>query len=164
MAVNKVTLTINSRQYTVVAEESVDYIEKLCEHINEKVDNVRSEGQNILGERPIVLAALNICDEYYKEIEAGKLIKEQMQKCSDKNIKLQQAVSDLRKELEEATSAQISIDETAMKAESEAVKNELSEANNQIKFLEGHITILENKIKELEAKHGKEVLGMKKKG
>ena len=39
MAVNRVSITINSRQYTVVAEESREYIERLGEHINEKVKN-----------------------------------------------------------------------------------------------------------------------------
>ena len=70
MAVNRVSITINSRQYTVVAEESREYIERLGEHINEKVKNVLNGGQNVLGERPIVLAALNICDEYFKALES----------------------------------------------------------------------------------------------
>ncbi|MCD8181699.1 MAG: cell division protein ZapA [Firmicutes bacterium] len=167
MAVNKVTLTINSRQYTVVAEESTEYIERLCNHINEKVENVIKGGQNIMGERPVVLAALNICDEYFKTIEAGELIKAQMQKTTDKNLKLQQAVKKLNKELDEAKSAQISIDETAIKAEAAAAKNDLDEANSQIKFLEGHIKSLENKITELEKKYDdreKEVLEMIEKG
>ncbi|MCC8160149.1 MAG: cell division protein ZapA [Oscillospiraceae bacterium] len=167
MAVNRVTLTINSRQYTVVAEESTEYIERLCNHINEKVENVIRGGQNLIGERPVVLAALNICDEYFKTIEASELIKAQMQKTTDKNLKLQQTVKNLNKELDEAKSAQISIDETAMKAEVASAKNELDEANNQIKFLEGHIKSLENKISELEKKYDereKEVLEMIEKG
>lgn len=167
MAVNRVTLTINSRQYTVVAEESTEYIERLCNHINEKVENVIRGGQNLIGERPVVLAALNICDEYFKTIEAGELIKEQMQKTTDKNLKLQQTVKNLNKELDEAKSAQISIDETAMKAEVAAAKNDLDEANSQIKFLEGHIKSLENKITELEKRYDdreKEVLEMIEKG
>lgn len=155
MSVNKVSFTINSRQYTVVAEESVAYIEKLCNHINEKVESVIRGGQNILGERPIVLAALNVCDEYYKAIEAGELIKDQMKKCSDKNLKLQQTLRDLQKELDSAKSGQISIDETALKAETVSAKNELNDANNKIKFLEGHIKALENQIKELEDKYDK---------
>lgn len=79
MAVNKVTLTINSRQYTVVAEESTEYIEKLCNHINEKVENVIKGGQNILGERPVVLAALNICDEYFKSLASIKALEEEIE-------------------------------------------------------------------------------------
>ena len=35
-----VAVTINSRKYDVVADESAEYIEMLCAHINEKVDLV----------------------------------------------------------------------------------------------------------------------------
>lgn len=167
MAVNRVNLTINSRQYTVVADESVEYIESLCNHINEKVENVIRGGQNIMGERPVVLAALNICDEYFKTIADGKLLQERISAINEKNQKLQRKVHELNKELDKANSNQISIDETAMKAEVTSAKNELDEANNQIKFLEGHIKILEGKIKELEKRYDdreKEVLEMIEKG
>lgn len=79
MALNRVTITLNSRQYTVVAEESTEYIQKLCNHINEKVSEVRKGGQNILGERPVILAALNICDEYYKALDESKALKEEIE-------------------------------------------------------------------------------------
>ncbi len=153
MPVNKVSFTINSRQYTVVAEESVEYIEKLCSHINEKVESVIKGGQNVLGERPTVLAALNICDEYYKSLEAGELLKEQLQKSNNKTLKLQQTLNVMQKELESATSGQMSIDEVAIKAEAETAKSELADANSKIKFLEGHIKSLEDKIKSLEYKY-----------
>ncbi len=81
---NKVTLTINSRQYTVIAEESEEYIKALGEHINEKINTVLESGANILGERPLILAALNICDEYFKVYEAGNLLNEQMERCTKK--------------------------------------------------------------------------------
>jgi cell division protein ZapA (FtsZ GTPase activity inhibitor) len=153
MPVNKVSFTINSRQYTVVAEESVEYIERLCSHINEKVERVIKGGQNVLGERPIVLAALNICDEYYKAVDAGELIREQTQRNTEKNLKLQQTVRDLQKELDTIKSGQISIDEAALKAEISSAQSELSDANSKIKFLEGHIKSLEDKIKTLEGRY-----------
>ena len=81
---NKVTLTINSRQYTVVAEESEEYIKALGKHINEKINTVLESGTNIFGERPLILAALNICDEYFKVYEAGNLLNEQMERCTKK--------------------------------------------------------------------------------
>ena len=84
MAVNRVSITINSRQYTVVAEESREYIERLGEHINEKVKNVLNGGQNVLGERPIVLAALNICDEYFKALESDDSVKVEIEKLNSK--------------------------------------------------------------------------------
>lgn len=163
MAINKVALTINSRQYTVIAEENTEYIERLGNHINEKVETVIRGGQNVMGERPVVLAALNICDEYFKSLEAGEVYKEQAKRQSEKNLKLQHALKDLQREVEMLKNGQMSIDETAMKAEVTSAKNELEDANNKIKFLEGHITGLESKLKILEAKYAereKEILEM----
>ncbi len=167
MAVNKVTITINSRQYTVVAEESTEYLEQLCSHINEKVENVIRGGQNLLGERPVVLAALNICDEYYKSVEECEKVKGQLQKFADRNTRLNYDMKGLQSEADMLRSGQMSIDEEAVKAEAKAAKDDLADANNQIKFLEGHITILENKLKDMEEKYKereKEMLEMIEKG
>lgn len=128
MPVNRVTLTINSRQYTVVAEESKEYIERLCNHINEKITEVRRGGQNILGERPVVLAALNICDEYFKTLEVSKKQEDELETYKLQLSRLQTVPS------------QISIDDNAMRAEVEA-------ANRRIKFLEGQIKDLENRLR-----------------
>ena len=167
MALNKATFTINSRQYTVVAEESVEYIEKLCAHINEKVQEVIEGGHNIMGERPIVLAALNICDEYYKALEENTSLNAQLDALSERNQALKKTTSQLNEELRDAKSDQVSIDEAAMRAEVDEAKSELDDANNQIKFLEGHIQILQNKIDELEERYEKreqEILDMIEKG
>ena len=155
MPVNKVTFTINSRQYTVVAEESAEYLEKLCAHVNEKVENVLRDGQNIMGERPIVLAALNICDEYYKSIDSNKDSKGTLRELEDQNRKLQRRITELSKELDMANSNQISIDETAIKAEVASVKNELDDERNKNKFLEGQIKVLEKRIEEEKARYDK---------
>lgn len=81
---NKVTVTINSRKYTVVSDETPEYMRALADHVNQKVQRVLQNGQNVLGERPLVLAALNICDEYFKVYEAGDLMQKQLQACTDK--------------------------------------------------------------------------------
>ena len=78
MAVKRVEVVINSRKYTVLADETEEYINKLADHINEKVKLVLGSGQNVIGERPVILAALNICDEYFKCQEAGKMLSEQL--------------------------------------------------------------------------------------
>lgn len=167
MAVNKVSITINSRMYTVVAQESEEYITKLGEHVNEKVNRVIKSGQNIMGERPVVLAALNICDEYYKALEKADIMLERMGKIEEKNAKLQNENKKLKAELEDVNTSQVSIDETALKAEVTAAKNDLDEANNKIKFLENHIKSLEQKLREEKDKYEKrekEVLEMIEKG
>ena len=149
----KVAITINSRQYDVIADESAEYIEKLGKHINEKVELVLKGGRNIMGERPIVLAALNICDEYFKAEESSRMFKEQLQINSKKLSSAQNENKKLKNELDEAESDQISIDETALRAETSDAKQQLEQAGNQIKFLEGQIEILENRLKKMELEY-----------
>ena len=67
----KLNITINSRVYTVVADEEIEYLERLCNYVNDKVKLVINEGNHVMGEKPIVLAALNICDEYFKLLDAS---------------------------------------------------------------------------------------------
>ncbi len=66
---NKINITINSRVYTVVAEEDTEYLERLCGYVNDKVRIAKTVGEHIMGEKPLVLAALNICDEYFKVLD-----------------------------------------------------------------------------------------------
>ncbi len=155
MSVNKITFTINSRSYTVVAEETTEYLEKLCAHVNEKVENVLRGGQNIMGERPLVLAALNICDEYYKQLENNDALKERAAELKEKNGRLEREAEHAQEELDMVKSGQVSIDEAAMRAEVSDANEKLSGANNKIKFLEGQVKSLREKIAELEERDRK---------
>lgn len=147
MAVNKLTITINSRQYTVVAQESTQYIERLCNHINEKVENVIRGGQNIMGERPIVLAALNICDEYFKKSDEFDALEKTAESLREKNSRLSRTADSLQAKLDTAGSSQISIGE-------DTTAN-LGAANNRIKFLENQVKTLEGKLRALEGRSPK---------
>lgn len=154
----KAAVTINSRRYDVVAEESEEYIEKLAKHINEKVELVLRGGKNIIGERPIVLAALNICDEYFKLRDDRKT-----NSANSENRRLKNEIKKLRAALDEKSNDQISIDETERKAEKADAKNELNRAGEQIKFLEGQVALLEGKLKKMEedyVKREQEILEM----
>ena len=139
MAVNRVSITINSRQYTVVAEESREYIERLGEHINEKVKNVLNGGQNVLGERPIVLAALNICDEYFKALESDDSVKVEIEKLNSKIDNLKKENDSIKRELDDAKSGQVTIDET--KPVPERVAEFIRQIQNPYCFRIGDVVI-----------------------
>lgn len=149
---SKVTITINSRQYTVVAEESEEYIRELGEHISDKISNVLRSGNNIMGERPIVLAALNICDEYFKsDIEKAEISKTLNLYASRLN-ELEKENAELKKKQKQdkqdkKNTNQISFDENRIKVN--ALEEQLSEAESKIKFLEGQIRLAEDKQKEM---------------
>lgn len=167
---SKVTITINSRQYTVVAEESEEYIQALGDHINEKINNVLESGANVMGERPLILAALNICDEYFKVNEAGYTVNEQLKVCTaklntqiDENNNLREQIKNLQADLVELKSGQVTIDETETKATTEMLSKQLMEAEEKIKFLEGQIRLMENKQKDMKqefAAREQEILDM----
>lgn len=150
---NKVQLTINSRLYTVVSDESSEYMYMLGEHINEKIDAVLREGRNIMGERPVVLAALNICDEYYKlAAEKSDLKTAEISGLRDENEALKKAASELREknkqlldEIELLESGQISLAETEAIAKCAELQKELDDAQTQVKFLDGQIRLMEDK-------------------
>ena len=156
MPLNKVGLIINSRMYTVVSDESVEYMEMLGEHINEKVHAVLKDGRHIMGEKPVVLAALNICDEYYKllgekssvDITEISKIRDENEALKQENEKQREEKEALNTEIERLKAEGIAAVETEAIAKSASLQNELEEANTQIKFLEA-------KVKELEAKNEK---------
>ncbi len=135
MALNKVDVTINSRRYTVLADESDEYIKNLAEHIDEKVRTVLQGGQNVMGERPIVLAALNICDEYYKCIEAGRVLQQQTELAGEKLVKANAEIKRLK-----SLSPQISFEE-------KETEKKLQDAEHKVKLLETKINELEEELK-----------------
>lgn len=141
----KVSVTINSRIYTVMAQESDDYIRSLAEHINEKIETVLTGGTNVMGERPLILAALNICDEYFKVNEAGYTVNEQLKLCNQKLAAQTEDNLRLKKELEELKNVpqQMSFGDNS----SDDLAKQLTDAQNKIVFLEGQIKVMEEKVR-----------------
>lgn len=139
--VNKINITINSRVYTVVARENTEYLKSLGDYISEKVNLVLREGNHIMGEKPLVLAALNICDEYFKLLDKSEP-QEKMSELLTQNKRLE---SELR-EMKQAELSQTEKNATVTE-ELELTQRILEEAEDKIKFLEGQIQIKENMLK-----------------
>lgn len=139
---NRINITINSRVYTVVADEEEAYLKRLCDYVNEKVKLVINEGTHVMGEKPLVLAALNICDEYFKLLDSSAPA-QNMSEIIAKNKQLEAELRDLRKEENNAAEK---IEE--LKSET-ALKDKLfDESEEKIKFLEGQIKLMETRIKQ----------------
>ena len=138
---NRVNITINSRVYTVVAEEEESYIKSLCDYVNDKVNTVLREGSHVMGERPVVLAALNICDEYFKLLNSN----EQKIKTSE----LMTKINELEEELRDIKRSETRVREGSAEVEEEltVTKKVLEETEEKVKFLEGQVTLKENQMK-----------------
>lgn len=137
----KITLTINSRVYTVVADADEAYLERLCDYVNDKVKQVLAEGNHVMGEKPMVLAALNICDEYFKLLDSMSPDKN-FSEVIAKNRQLEEELRQMRKDDVE-TANEI----RKLKDEKELYNKMLNESDEQIKDYEKRITELEGHIK-----------------
>ena len=138
---NRINITINSRIYTVVANEEEDYLRRLGEYVNEKVKLVLNEGMHVMGEKPLVLAALNICDEYFKLLDSSMPM-ENMSEVISKNKQLE---ADMRELMKDRENAEAKFDE--LKEEAELAEKMLEDAEEKIKFLEGQISAMEARMK-----------------
>ena len=138
---NRINITINSRVYTVVAEEEEGYLKRLCDYVNEKVKLVINEGTHVMGEKPLVLAALNICDEYFKLLDSTNPV-QNISEIIAKNKQLEAELRELRKD---GGNAAEKIEE--LRSEAALAEKMFDETEEKVKFLEGQIRLMETRLK-----------------
>lgn len=126
MEKNRLTVTINGRMYTLVSEETPEYMDELSARVNEKVAEVKRNNPGLLGERPIVLAALNICDEYFKAERGGKLL---LDKTSQKYEEVVAENKELRGLLNES---EYEIDIAALRQQLENANKEIASLKKKL--------------------------------
>ena len=139
---NRINITINSRVYTVVAEEEEGYLKRLCDYVNEKVKLVINEGTHIMSEKPLVLAALNICDEYFKLLDSTNPV-QNISEIIAKNKQLEAELRELRKD---GGNAAEKIEE--LRSEAALAEKMFDETEEKVKFLEGQIRLMESRLKQ----------------
>ena len=72
---NKITVNIAGQSYTLVAAEDAAYMEKVASHVDAKIQEVLETSKVSLMDGAM-LGALNIADEYFKEVEASENLEE----------------------------------------------------------------------------------------
>ena len=75
---NRVNVTISGRAYTILAEESKEYMDRVAELVNSKISEAH-ENADLTVEQASVLAAINIADECLKAQEQADSIRDQLQ-------------------------------------------------------------------------------------
>lgn len=149
MEKNRVKVIINGRQYVVVSDEPHQYLERLAKYVSEKVSAIRQSSNNIMGERPIVLAALNICDEYFKALEGGNLIASQAEKNAEKIRKLQEENNKLNDMLEKSD----------FEIDIKMMQKKLDDAEEEIKKLRAMTEV--DAVQQLKKEHEMELAALK---
>ena len=109
---NDVEVIINGKQYTLSGYESSEYLQKIANHINDKIAEFKEQDGYLRldTEMKNILLAINLSDEYYKALKDSNDIKKE-------NEEMEKEIFDIKHEML-------------------TMQSELDKANEQIKKLE----------------------------
>ncbi|MCC8123701.1 MAG: cell division protein ZapA [Oscillospiraceae bacterium] len=94
----RVTVTIADQDYTLVGSEDVEYVEKVAAYVDDKLREVTQGGRFSLV-NGAVLTAVNIADEYFKELEAAENLRRQLKEYLDEATKTKLELSEAKRRI-----------------------------------------------------------------
>ena len=95
---NRVTMTICGQDYTLVADESAAYMQKVGALVDQKMNELL-EGAHVSRHDAAVLAAINLADELYKQQDGGENLRRQLKTYLGEATAAKNEVSDLKRQL-----------------------------------------------------------------
>lgn len=95
---NRLTVTICDEEYTLVADESAEYMERVAAYVGGKLSEVLASAR-VGRADAAVLTAVNITDELFKLQAADDLLRSQIKGYLDETAKAQSEVSELKREV-----------------------------------------------------------------
>lgn len=94
----KVTVTICGEEYTLMAEESPSYMQKVAAMVDTRMNSVMASGR-ISRLDAAILAATNIADELLKQQKSTENLRSQLKGYLDEANKAKSELSECRREL-----------------------------------------------------------------
>ena len=95
---NRVVISICGEEYTLVADETPSYMQKVGSYVSDKMTDVMNAAK-VGRTDAAVLAAANIADELFKEREASEALRRQLKQYIDDAAQAKNEVSELKREL-----------------------------------------------------------------
>lgn len=95
---NRVVITICGEEYTLVAEETPAYMQKVGGYVNDKMTEVM-DAAKVGRTDAAVLTAVNLTDELFKSQAAAEQLRGQIKGYLDEASKAQTEVSELKREV-----------------------------------------------------------------
>ena len=95
---NCIKVTICGEEYTLMAEESPSYMQKVAALVDEKMTDILSSGR-VSRMDAAVLAATNLADELLKQQSAAENLRRQLKGYLDEAGKAKAELSECRREL-----------------------------------------------------------------
>ena len=95
---NRVTMNICGEDYTLVAEESPSYMERVGKLVDSRLQDVLSSS-SVSRTDAAILAAVNIADELLKAQESAENLRRQIKSYVDEAVQAKNEISDLKRQL-----------------------------------------------------------------
>ncbi|MBQ9459479.1 MAG: cell division protein ZapA [Oscillospiraceae bacterium] len=95
---NHVTVSICGEDYTLVAEESPSYMQKVGGYVDAKLSELINSAK-VGRSDAAVLTAVNIADELFKERDASEKLRAQLKQYLDEATQAKNEASELKREL-----------------------------------------------------------------
>lgn len=96
---NRVNITICGMEYTILAEESGDYVKKVGQLVNNKMVELINESPKMSTNMAAVLTAVNLCDELFKAQQTADNLRTQLKKYLDDSSKSRQEAEESKREV-----------------------------------------------------------------
>ena len=91
------TVTIAGKEYTLIAEEDAGYTQKVAAHVDAQLKQILDSAK--VSVTAAVLSALNVADEYFKEVEASENLRRQLKEYLEEATKLKLELSEAKREI-----------------------------------------------------------------
>ena len=124
---NKVEVRIAGCDYTLVGNESEEYIQKIGLYVDKKMNEILKANNKLSTSMAAVLTAINVADEFFKTYESEESLREELEQCK-------QELEKLKAERQKLISANKLLSEKNTSLQMELVKREteLKEVRNSL--------------------------------
>lgn len=95
---NRVTVTVDGRSYTLIAAEEEAYVQKVAAYVDNQVKSV-IQGNKVSSVDGITLAAINVADQYFKEMATSENLRRQLKEYLEEGAKQKLEISELKREI-----------------------------------------------------------------
>jgi len=95
---NRVTVTVDGRSYTLIAAEEEAYVQKVAAYVDNQVQSV-IQGAKVSSVDGATLAAINIADQYFKEMATSENLRRQLKEYLEEGAKQKLEISELKREI-----------------------------------------------------------------
>ena len=93
---SKYIIKIGDVDYSLISDEPYEYVIKIADFVNEKVDKLKKQSTKMSNQMAAVLACINITDEYFKLKRTEDELIRNVVEYTDKIEKLEMELAELK--------------------------------------------------------------------